>query len=106
MRIGKIGMFAIALLLGAACLPTALFSATICYDSNGKAIENRGYDLIVVDRDKAIASELQFGYTPEGKFWKDPIKLRKKRIEQWRKLRLLYDPDSLPSKIEPNAVRR
>jgi hypothetical protein len=34
---------------------------------------------------------------------KDPVKLREKRIEQWRIMRSHYDPESLPSKIEKTS---
>lgn len=87
-------------------LPTALFSATVYYDFNGNVIENYRYKQTVVDRDNTIESELKFGYTSEIKDWKDPIKLRQRRTEQWKDMRSSYNPESLPSKIERNTVNR
>ena len=51
--------------------------------------------------------KLQDGYNEKSNDWKDPIKLRKNRIEQWRIMRSDYDPDSLPNKIEnPSATNK
>ena len=55
---------------------------------------------MVLDRDKAVNMKLEEGYKEPPDVWKDPIKLRQKRIEQWKEMRSQYDPDSLPHKIE------
>ena len=53
-----------------------------------------------MDREKTLSMKLRNGYSVKSNVWKDPIKLRKKRIEQWRIMRSHYSPDSLPKKIE------
>ena len=106
MKIGKLGFIVMIIILVSTFLPTALFSATVYYDVNGNVIENIKFKRTAVDRDNAIKSELKSGYTSEIKGWKDPIKLRKRRIEQWKDMRSSYSPESLPSQIERNAVNR
>ncbi|MEN8246328.1 MAG: hypothetical protein ABFS43_15675 [Thermodesulfobacteriota bacterium] len=106
MQTKKLFIIITFILLVVTFLPTALFSTTVYYDFNGNAIENYRYKQTVVDRDNAIKSELKYGYTSEIKDWKDPIKLRKRRIEQWKDMRSSYSPESLPSKIENNTVNR
>ena len=106
MQTKKLFIIITFILLVVTFLPTALFSATDYYDFNGNVIENYRYKQTVVDRDNTIESELKFGYTSELKGWKDPIKLRKRRIEQWKDMRSSYIPESLPSKIERNTVNR
>ena len=64
-------------------LPTFVFGDTIHIDSEGNTIDKTKYELIVSEREKNLG-----------------IKLRKKRIEQWRIMRSHYSPNSLPIKIE------
>lgn len=102
----NVGFFIMIIILVSTFLPTASFSATVYYDLNGNAIEDYRYEQTVLDRDKAIKSELKSGYASDVEGWKDPIKLRKRRIIQWKDMRPHYSPDSLPSKIERNTVNR
>ena len=74
-------------------------SDTVHFDSDGLVIDKIHYEIIVWEREKALRTKLRNGYNSEFNVWKDPIKLRKKRIFQWRIMRSLYDPDSLPEKI-------
>ena len=73
---------------------------TLFFDLNGKAIDKTQYAQNATDREKTIGMKLGNGYNVDPPAWKDPIKLRKKRIEQWKQMRSHYSPDSLPSKIE------
>jgi hypothetical protein len=77
-----------------------VFSDTVYFDSDGLIIDKIHYLIIVSEREKSLSAKLRNGYNSEFNVWKDPIKLRKKRIFQWRIMRSLYDPDSLPEKIE------
>jgi len=49
--------------------------------------------------------ELRNGYNENSNAWIDPIKLRKRRIEQWRIMRSHYSLDSLPIKIENSSTK-
>lgn len=82
---------------------TTLGNETLYFDFQGNVIDKPQYDQMVISRDKVISSNLEDGYVLESQKWKDPIRLRKARIEQWRKMRSFYDPNSLPFKIEPGA---
>lgn len=62
--------------------PTVIFSGTIYFDTNGNVVDNLRHEQVVVDREKVINQELRYGYTSESNCWKDPIKLRKRRIEK------------------------
>jgi len=75
------------------------FSDTVHFDSDGLVIDKIHYEIIVWEREKALRTILRNGYNSEFNVWKDPIKLRNKRIYQWRIMRSFYDPDSLPEKI-------
>jgi hypothetical protein len=77
-----------------------VFSDTVYFDSDGLIIDKIHYIIIVSEREKVLSAKLINGYNSGCNVWKDPIKLRKKRIFQWRIMRSLYDPDSLPEKIE------
>ena len=81
-------------------LPAFALNDTIYFDSDGNIIDKIHYLIIISEREKALSVKLRNGYNSEFNVWKDPIKLRKKRIFQWRIMRSLYDPDSLPEKIE------
>jgi hypothetical protein len=87
-------------------LPTILFGNTIYFDSKGNAIEKSQHVQIAAERERALSMELSDGYSAEPADWKDPIKLRQHRIEQWKNMRSMYHPGSLPSKIEDNAQTR
>ncbi len=106
MRTTKIGYCITLILLAFIFSPAVLFSGTIYFDLNGNVVDNLRHEQIVVDREKFISKELSSGYTPESKYWKDPIKLRIRRIEQWKSMRAMYNPLSLPSKIERKPVTR
>lgn len=82
------------------CLPASLFGETNSFNSDGLVIDRIQYEIIVAEREKIIGAELENGYPDHMDAWKDPIKLRKQRIEQWQQTRSQYNPESLPHKIE------
>ena len=86
--------------------PTFVFGDTIHIDSEGNTIDKAKYELIASEREKNLGIKLRNGYNVKPDAWKDPIKLRKIRIEQWKNMRAMYNPDSLPSTIEHKAVTR
>ena len=57
------------------------------------------------NREKEISMKLRNGYNENSNAWIDPIKLRKRRIEQWRIMRSHYSLDSLPIKIENSSTK-
>jgi hypothetical protein len=79
---------------------TPVFGEPIHIDPEGKAIDKATYELIASEREKTLSIKLRNGYDDKYFAWKDPIKLRKKRIEQWRIMRSRYHPDSLPRKTD------
>ncbi len=85
--------------------PAFVFSETIIFDSDGSIIDKVQYEIVASDREKSLSMQLINGYDVKSHAWKDPIKLRKKRIEQWKIMRSLYNPDSLPAKIENATVK-
>ena len=87
-------------------LPTFVFGDTIHIDSEGNTIDKAKYELIASEREKNLGIKLRNGYNVKSNAWKDPIKLRKIRIEQWKNMRAMYNPDSLPSAIERKALSR
>jgi len=78
--------------------PTFAFGVTIFFDFNGNVLTKPQYQVIASDRKINLNMKLKNGYNVKSNVWKDPIKLRKKRIEQWRIMRSHYSPDSLPIK--------
>lgn len=86
--------------------PTFVFGDTIHIDAKGNAIDKATYEVIASERDKTLSIKLRNGYNVKSNILKDPIKLRKTRIEQWKHMRAMYNPDSLPSRIERKAVTR
>ncbi len=91
----------IAFLIFSLCYPAAfVFSDTLFFDPDGNVIDKARYERNASDREKTLRIKLKDGYDINSAVRKDPIKLRKTRIEQWRVMRSHYDPDSLPSKIE------
>ena len=78
--------------------PAFVFGETIHIDAEGNTIDKATYELIASEREKTLSIQLRNGYDVTYNAWKDPIKLRKKRIEQWRIMRSHYSPDSLPKK--------
>jgi hypothetical protein len=101
-----INLFAI-LLFALIGQPAFAFGNTIYFDLDGNVVDNSQYEKAVLGREKRIGMRLQDGYNEKSNGWKDPIKLRKNRIEQWRIMRSHYDPDSLPNKIEnPSASNK
>lgn len=87
-------------------LPTMLFGNTIYFDSKGNVVEKSRHEQIAAERENALNMELRSGYPAVPGDWKDPIKLRQHRIEQWKNMRSMYNPGSLPSKIEDNPLTR
>ena len=77
-------MFIILFLLFA--LP-ALAGDVVYYDNQGKMIDKTAYDKAVEDRAQKIDKIMQDGYRDNTMKLEDPILLRKKRIEQWKKYR-------------------
>ena len=85
--------------------PTFVFGDTIFFDFDGNVITKAQYQVIASDREKNLSMKLRNGYNVKSNVWKDPIKLRKKRIEQWRIMRSHYSLDSLPIKIENSSTK-
>jgi predicted membrane protein len=85
--------------------PTFVFGATFFFDFDGNVINKVQYEVIASNREKEISMKLRNGYNENFNVWKDPIKLRKKRIEQWRIMRSHYSLDSLPIKIENSSTK-
>ena len=84
--------------------PTSVFGATFFFDFDGNVINKAQYELNASDRETKLSMKLRNGYYENSNVWIDPIKLRKKRIEQWRIMRSHYSPDSLPIKIENSST--
>jgi hypothetical protein len=80
--------------------PVLVRSDIIFFNSNGNVVDKEKYDKTASNREQMLSQKLSNGYGAIPKNWQDPIKLRKKRIEQWRIMRSHYNPDSLPHKIE------
>ena len=80
--------------------PTLVFSQADNFNADGLEIDKTQYEILASERDKNIGMALENGYGSDTSAWKDPIKLRKKRIEQWKQMRSQYNPKSLPHKIE------
>ena len=93
----------IAVMLGVFVLsPTMVVGSTVYFDSAGNVVDKTQHEQMVAEREKSVNLALGVGYSAEPAGWKDPIRLRQKRIEQWKQMRATYDPGSLPSKIEVN----
>lgn len=100
MKISALITLSVFLLLAVLCQPAVVFSEPSNFDENGLVIDKVKYEIMVSERDKTISMELENGYKEASSAWKDPIKLRMKRVEQWKEMRSHYNPDSLPHKIE------
>jgi len=100
MKISAILFFLIFLLLAVLHQPEIVFSDTYNFNADGLAIDKVQYEILASERGKNIGMALENGYDADTSVWKDPIKLRKKRIEQWKQMRSHYNPESLPHKIE------
>ena len=85
--------------------PTSVFGATFFFDFDGNVINKEKYKVNATDREKKLSMKLRNGYYENSNVWIDPIKLRKKRIEQWRIMRSHFSPDSLPIKIENSSTK-
>jgi hypothetical protein len=94
-----INFFAI-LFLALLYQPAFVCGDTLFFDPDGNVIDKAQYEQNASDREKTLSIKLSNGYDMNSDVWKDPIKLRKTRIEQWRIMRSHYSPDSLPAKIE------
>jgi hypothetical protein len=99
MKISAVIVFSVFLWLAALYQPALVFSEADNFDADGLAVDKVRYEILVSERDKNVSMELENGYEDAGA-WKDPVKLRQKRIEQWKQMRSQYNPDSLPHKIE------
>ena len=100
MKISALITFSIFLLLTVLCQPALVFSEANNFNDDGLSIDKVQYEILISERHKNINMELEDGYKEDAGIWKDPIKLRKKRIEQWKQMRVQYNPESLPHKIE------
>ena len=80
--------------------PTLVFSQADNFNADGLEIDKTQYEILASERDKNVGMALEKGYNAGAGVWKDPIKLRQKRIEQWKQMRAQYNPESLPHKIE------
>ena len=76
--------------------PTLVFGVTTFFDFDGNVITKAQYQVVASDREKNLSMKLRNGYNVKSNVRKDTIKLRKKRIEQWKIMRSHYSPDSLP----------
>jgi hypothetical protein len=85
--------------------PTSVFGSTFFFDFDGNVINKAQYEVNASDREKKLSMKLRNVYYENSNVWIDPIKLRKKRIEQWRIMRSHYSPDSLPIKIENSSTK-
>ena len=74
-------------------------SDIVHFDPNGNIVDKIHYEILVAEREKIIRVKLRNGYGLDSNGWRDPIRLRKKRILQWKILRSLYNLDSLPEKL-------
>ena len=100
MKISALLFFSIFLWLAVLYQPAIVFSQGNNFNVDGLAIDKVQYEILASERDKNVGMELENGYNKGAGVWKDPIKLRKKRIEQWKQMRAQYNPESLPHKIE------
>ena len=62
-------------------------TGTIYYGYDGKKIEKAEYEKIIGQRAPDIKAIQMEGYKDISADLKDPVLLRKKRIEQWKQLR-------------------
>ena len=62
-------------------------SGTSFYDANGKKIDEAEYEKIIGARKSNTYRIQKEGYGDNATSLKDPVLLRKKRIEQWKLLR-------------------
>ena len=86
--------------------PAFVSGDTIYFDVDGNIVNQAQYEQTKTDRDKNLSIKLRNGYNVKSNDWRDPIKLRKKRIEQWRIMRSHYNPDSIPRKIENTSKKK
>ena len=86
--------------------PAFVFGDTIFFDIDGNVVDEAQYEQTASDRENNLRMKLRNGYNVKSNEWKDPIKLRKKRIEQWKIMRSHYNPDSLPIKIENSSTKK
>ena len=77
-------MFIILFLLYA--IP-ALAGDVVFYDNNGKLVDKAGYEKSIKQRSQKIERIMQEGYGDNTMKLEDPILLRKRRLEQWKKYR-------------------
>lgn len=100
MKTSALITFSVFLLLAVLYQPVVVFGEDDNFNTDGLAIDKVQYEIMASEREKNVSMELENGYQKDAGIWKDPIKLRKKRIEQWKQMRSHYNPESLPYKIE------
>ena len=59
-------------------------TASTYFNSEGKQIDKVGYEKVIGTRTSMIQSTLLNGYGDQNSGLRDPVLLRKKRIEQWK----------------------
>jgi len=84
---------------------TLVFGNTVFFDLDGNVVDKAQYEQTASEIDKYLSMKLRNGYNVPSNDWKDPIKLRRERIEQWKIMRSHFNPDSLPHKIEPLSTK-
>ena len=85
--------------------PAFVLGDTIYFDVDGNVINEAQYVQTASERENNLRMKLRNGYNVKSNDWKDPIKLRKKRIEQWKTMSSYYNPDSLPKNIEKSSIK-
>lgn len=65
----------------------ALAGEVAFYDDKGSLVDKTGYEKIVEKRSQKIERIMQEGYGNNAMKLEDPILLRKRRLEQWKKYR-------------------
>ena len=100
MKITALIFFSVFLLLAVVYQPAPVFSEDNNFNADGLVVDKAQYEALAAEREKSVGVTLENGYTADVGAWKDPIKLRKKRMEQWEQMRAQYPPESLPHKIE------
>ncbi len=57
------------------------------YDPNGNMVGEAGYEKIVENRSGKIIKIIKNGYGDSSAKLEDPVLLRKRRVEQWKRMR-------------------
>jgi hypothetical protein len=86
MTVKRLAQFMLIIMFLLCSIP-ALAGEVVFYDKNGKMIDETKYEKIVKERSQEIEKIMQKGFDDGATKLEDPILLRKKRLEQWRKYR-------------------